>query len=59
MPCGRLLMLVAGCIRLWDVRLAADDENQGKVLAQCDYDVSTFCLGDVHNGEFPIIVYVN
>ena len=45
-----------GVIRLWDVKRADDDPLNGRVLAQCDYDVSTFCLGDIHKQEIPIIV---
>ncbi|KAI9062963.1 hypothetical protein FKP32DRAFT_1612178 [Trametes sanguinea] len=45
-----------GCVRLWDVRRAADDPLNGTVLARGDYDVATFNLGDMYNGENPIIV---
>ncbi|CDO72346.1 hypothetical protein BN946_scf184977.g43 [Trametes cinnabarina] len=45
-----------GCVRLWDVRRAADDPLNGTVLARCDYDVAAFNLGDIYNGEKPIVV---
>ncbi|KAI8995525.1 hypothetical protein BD414DRAFT_409596 [Trametes punicea] len=47
---------IDGCVRLWDVRLAADDPLNGTILARCDYDVATFTLGDIYKGDKPIIV---
>ena len=52
-----LRIRVSGCIRLWDVKKADDDPLNGTTLAKVDYDIATFCLGDVYKDEIPIIVY--
>ncbi|KAH9944484.1 uncharacterized protein BXZ73DRAFT_39487 [Epithele typhae] len=49
---------IDGDVRLWDIKRAADDPLNGRVLAHGDSDVATFCLGDVSKGEIPIILYV-
>ncbi|KAI0361747.1 hypothetical protein OH77DRAFT_1546696 [Trametes cingulata] len=49
---------IDGCVRLWDVRRSSDDPLNGTILAQCDYDVGTFALGDMYKGDVPIIVLV-
>ena len=41
------------------MKRAAEDQLNGEVLAQCDYDVATFCLGDIYKREIPIIVQVS
>ncbi|KAI0374280.1 WD40 repeat-like protein [Pilatotrama ljubarskyi] len=48
---------IDGCVRLWDVRRSSDDPLNGTILAQGDYDVGTFALGDIYRGHMPIIVY--
>ncbi|KAI0651744.1 WD40-repeat-containing domain protein [Trametes meyenii] len=47
---------VDGCVRLWDVRRPSDDPLNGTILAQCEYDVATFTLGDPYRNDVPIIV---
>ncbi|OBZ79476.1 hypothetical protein A0H81_00676 [Grifola frondosa] len=47
---------VDGSIRLWDVKKAYDDLSNGVVLAQGDYDVGHFSLGDTHEGEMALVV---
>ena len=48
--------MLAGCVRLWDTKLAASDPVNGRILAQSDDDVATFSLGDIFEGEVPIIL---
>ena len=48
--------LAAGCVRLWDVRLSDETPANGTVLAQVDYDINAFSLGDVYSGERPLVV---
>ncbi|KAI0068270.1 WD40 repeat-like protein [Artomyces pyxidatus] len=45
-----------GCVRLWDVRRSDKDVRNGVVLAQTDFDVGHFSLGDPHKGEKPLVV---
>lgn len=45
-----------GCVRLWDVRLSDETPANGTVLAQVDYDINAFSLGDVYSGERPLVV---
>ncbi|RPD63054.1 hypothetical protein L227DRAFT_412724 [Lentinus tigrinus ALCF2SS1-6] len=47
---------VDGCVRLWDMKYAGDDPRNGEVLVRCDYDVATFTLGNMYEGEAPIVV---
>ncbi|TFK94316.1 hypothetical protein K466DRAFT_571912 [Polyporus arcularius HHB13444] len=47
---------VDGCVRLWDMKLAGEDPRNGEVLARCDYDVATFTLGNMYEGEAPLVV---
>ena len=50
------LPFAAGCVRLWDVRLSDETPANGTVLAQADYDINAFSLGDVYSGERPLVV---
>ncbi|TBU35131.1 WD40-repeat-containing domain protein [Dichomitus squalens] len=45
-----------GCVRLWDAKLASSDPVNGRILAQSDDHVATFSLGDIFQGEVPIIL---
>ncbi|KAI0778074.1 WD40-repeat-containing domain protein [Trametes elegans] len=47
---------IEGCVRLWDLRRTSEDPLNGTILAQCDYDVGTFSLGDPYKDEVPLIV---
>ena len=55
-PIKVLISVLAGCIRLWDTKLASSDPVNGRILAQSDDDVATFSLGDIFEGEVPIIL---
>jgi WD40 repeat protein len=45
-----------GCIRLWDVNQAVGNPTNGRVIAQTDFDIGHFSLGDIHKGEVPLVV---
>ncbi|KII85867.1 hypothetical protein PLICRDRAFT_115460, partial [Plicaturopsis crispa FD-325 SS-3] len=45
-----------GCIRLWDVRKASDDPLNGTVLAETDFNIGYFSLGDPAKQEKPLVV---
>ena len=51
-------MLSPGCVRLWDVRQAADSPANGRVIAETDFDIAHFSIGDKSKGEAPLVVYV-
>jgi len=57
---GRGLGLVSGgndgCVRLWDVRQAADSPANGRVIAETDFDIAHFSIGDKSKGEAPLVV---
>ncbi|KAI0322687.1 hypothetical protein OF83DRAFT_1048744 [Amylostereum chailletii] len=57
---GRGLGLVSGggdgCVRLWDALGSDDDPLNGEVLAQTDWSIGSFSLGDSYNGEKPLVV---
>ena len=55
-PATALITMLAGCVRLWDTKLASNDPVNGRILAQSDDDVATFSLGDIFDGEVPIIL---
>jgi len=44
-----------GCVRLWDVRLADNDPNNGLPIAQCEHDLGHFSLGDFSADEMPLV----
>ncbi|KAH9937578.1 WD40-repeat-containing domain protein [Fomitopsis serialis] len=44
-----------GCVRLWDVRLADNDPNNGLPIARCEHDLGHFSLGDVSANEMPLV----
>ena len=50
------MVVLTGCVRLWDMKYAGDDPRNGEVLVRCDYDVATFTLGNMYEGEAPIVV---
>lgn len=54
--CYRCSCYLSGCIRLWDINKAANSPGNGKVIAQTDFDVAHFSLGDVQKGELPLVV---
>jgi hypothetical protein len=41
---------------MWDTRRATNDHLNGVVLAETDYDVGHFSLGDRFKGEKPLVV---
>ncbi|TFY52122.1 hypothetical protein EVJ58_g10187 [Rhodofomes roseus] len=45
-----------GCVRLWDVRLADSDPNNGLPIAQCGHDLGHFSLGDPSRDEMPLVM---
>ncbi|KAH9835663.1 uncharacterized protein C8Q71DRAFT_709326 [Rhodofomes roseus] len=45
-----------GCVRLWDVRLADSDPNNGLPIAQCGHDLGHFSLGDPSRDEMPLVI---
>ncbi|KAF9054502.1 WD40-repeat-containing domain protein [Panaeolus papilionaceus] len=45
-----------GCVRLWNPMIAVDNPENGKVLAELDYDITTFCLGDRFKQQYPLVV---
>jgi len=45
-----------GCVRLWDVSLAADNPANGRVIAETDFDIAHFSIGDPSKGETPLVV---
>ena len=53
---AELWRFLTGCVRLWDMKYAGDDPRNGEVLVRCDYDVATFTLGNMYEGEAPIVV---
>ncbi|KAJ7073241.1 WD40-repeat-containing domain protein [Mycena belliarum] len=53
---GRLGLVTGGndgCVRLWDPLRA---HEEGVILAQANYDIATFALGDPFKGEHELIV---
>ncbi|KZT74728.1 WD40 repeat-like protein [Daedalea quercina L-15889] len=44
-----------GCVRLWDVRLADNDPDNGLPIAQCEHDLGHFSLGDISKNEMPLV----
>jgi hypothetical protein len=47
-----------GCIRLWDIRKAAENADNGTIIAEMDFDIGHFSLGDTFQGEQTLVVYV-
>jgi WD40 repeat protein len=45
-----------GCVRLWDPSIASSDKSQGKVLARTEFDVGYFSIGDMWQGEKPLVL---
>lgn len=58
MAYGTRLGRLEGCVTLWDVRKAGDLPNCRQVLAQADSDVAHFSIGNEHEGENPLVMYV-
>jgi len=57
---GRGLGLISGgndgCIRLWDISQASDNPTNGRVVAETDFDIAHFSVGDISKGEAPLVV---
>jgi len=57
---GRGLGLISGgndgCVRLWDISQATDNPVNGRVIAETDFDVAHFSIGDISRGEAPLAV---
>ena len=49
---------VEGCVRLWDISQATDNPANGRVIAETDFDIAHFSIGDKSKGEAPLVVYV-
>lgn len=45
-----------GFVRFWDPLTAAESDRNGLELAQMNSDIGTFCVGDIHKGERPLVV---
>jgi WD40 repeat protein len=45
-----------GCVRLWDPSIASSDKSQGRVLARTEFDVAYFSMGDMWEGEKPLVL---
>jgi hypothetical protein len=45
-----------GCVRLWDVRQSADNPENGMVIAETEYDIGHFTLGDTFKNEKELVV---
>jgi len=45
-----------GCVRLWDLGLAMDDQHQGRVLAHADWGIGDFSVGDPYSDEHRLVV---
>lgn len=45
-----------GCVRMWDPSTAAQDVENGKILAEVDYDISQFSIGDPFVREYRLVV---
>ena len=43
-------------MRMWDPAIAVDDDENGKVLAEVNYDVSQFSIGDPFAEEHRLVV---
>jgi hypothetical protein len=48
--------LEKGCVRMWDPAKAVDDSENGKILAEVNYDVSQFSVGDPFAEEHRLVV---
>jgi WD40 repeat protein len=55
-PNDTLTTITSGCIRFWDTRKASDDPMNGTVIAETDFDVGYFSLGDSYKGEMSLVV---
>jgi hypothetical protein len=53
---GFLMPDLIGCVRMWDPSVAAHDVENGKVLAEVNYDISQFSIGDPFVGEYRLVV---
>lgn len=49
---------LSGCVRLWDVSRATDSPGNGRVIAETDFDIAHFSIGDRSKGEAPLVMYV-
>jgi len=45
-----------GCVRLWDVCQAMDNPANGRVIAETDFDIAHFSIGDKSKGEAPLVM---
>jgi hypothetical protein len=52
-------MLFKGCVRLWDVNQATDNPANSRIIAETDFDIAHFSIGDKSKGEAPLVVYVS
>ena len=41
---------------MWDPSIAADNIQNGNVLAEVNYDISQFSIGDPFVGEYRLVV---
>jgi len=55
--CYLILFLdLEGCVRIWDPSRAVSDVDNGEVVAEVNYDVSQFSVGDPFAGEHRLIM---
>lgn len=48
----------SGCVRVWDLRRAIDDPENGVPIATLDEDIAHFSIGAQYSEERPLVVYV-
>ncbi|EPQ60841.1 hypothetical protein GLOTRDRAFT_135449 [Gloeophyllum trabeum ATCC 11539] len=55
-PFNGMLPDAEGCVRLWDMQKSDDSKSNGQIIAQSNYNIGTFSIGDPAEGVPNVIL---